>query len=278
MCIIVIVTHHEKYNCVLISHSLINTTDDIEEADLAATTIRVVLPPSAHCVAAANGWIVAVVECSPPIVPSPSPPPPHSSSSSHSGSMTQLPPPPPQSKQSLTQYIPPLRMVSRWNVRRGGSSAIFGSDGNYLAPLPPPIRPIGLADMDATTSTATTTSTHPRGGSGMMGSSTTTNDPDFGRIEHTFVDPTGCHVLLSSRNGELYYLHSTSKNVVKLNGFGPCPDGSYNSSSSSSSSGGGGFRPGLTLAEVCGGGGDAASGVQMGITPGSYVTAVGWDR
>ena len=251
MCIIVIVTHHEKYNCVLISHSLINnTTDDIEEADLAATTIRVVLPPSAHCVAAANGWIVAVVECSPPIVPSPSPPPPHSSSSSHSGSMTQLPPPPPQSKQSLTQYIPPLRMVSRWNVRRGGSSAIFGSDGNYLAPLPPPIRPIGLADMDATTSTATTTSTHPRGGSGMMGSSTTTNDPDFGRIEHTFVDPTGCHVLLSSRNGELYYLHSTSKNVVKLNGFGPCPDGSYNSSSSSSSSGGGGFRPGLTLAEV----------------------------
>lgn len=177
-------------------------------------------------------------------------------------------------------------MVSRWNVRRGGSSAIFGSDGNYLAPLPPPIRPIGLADMDATTSTATTTSTHPRGGSGMMGSSTTTNDPDFGRIEHTFVDPTGCHVLLSSRNGELYYLHSTSKNVVKLNGFGPCPDGSYNSSSSSSSSGGGGFRPGLTLAEVLavsggggsGGGGDAASGVQMGITPGSYVTAVGWDR
>lgn len=223
------------------------TTDDVEEADLASSTTRIVLPPHAHCVAAANGWIVAVVECSPPSTTTTS-----SSSSTHSGNfsspnnvMMQQP----QSKQSLTQFIPPLRMVSRWNVRRG--STMLGSDGNHLVPLPPPVRPTLLSEdnMDAAS---------PRGD----------NDPQFGRIEHTFVDPTGCHILLSARNGEAYYLHSTSKSVVKLNGFGPSVDGSYS-----------GFRLGLTLAEVAvGGGGDAAGVVQMGLTPGSYVTAVGWDR
>lgn len=223
------------------------TTDDIEEADLTASTTRVVLPPSSHCVAAANGCIVAAVECSPP---------PSTSSSSHSASfsspnvITQ-----PQSKQSLTKFIPPLRMVCRWNVRRG--STLLGSDGNQLAPLPPPVRPNGLLDAD----TAITT---PRGDGGI----TSSNDPNFGRIDHTFVDPTGCHILLSAKNGEAYYLHSTSKNVVKLNGFGPSADGSYS-----------GFRAGSSLSDVTIGGETVGlAGVQIGLTPGSYVTAVGWDR
>jgi hypothetical protein len=91
-----------------------------------------------------------------------------------------------------------------------------------------------------------------------------TTDPNFGRILHTFVDPTGCHVLLSAKNGEAYYLHSTSKKAKKLQGFGPNVDGSYSS-----------FVPGVSLGDVAAGsGGD----VQMGLTPGSYVTAVGWDR
>ena len=44
----------------------IKHTDDIEEVDLAISATRPVLPPRAHCVAASNGWIVAVVECSHP--------------------------------------------------------------------------------------------------------------------------------------------------------------------------------------------------------------------
>ena len=137
---------------------------------------------------------------------------------------------------------------------------MLGSDGNYLSPLPPPVRPNGIVDGDAKTKLST-----PRGGGG---GGTSSNDPNFGRIDHTFVDPTGCHVLLSARNGEAYYLHSTSKHVVKLNGFGPSAEGSYS-----------GFRAGSSLSEVAVGEGDATvAGVQMGLTPGSYVTAVGWDR
>ena len=95
-------------------------------------------------------------------------------------------------------------------------------------------------------------------------SAPTTTDPNFGRILHTFVDPTGSHVLISTRNGEAYYLHSTSKKVKKLVGFGPNVDGSYSS-----------FIPGLSLGDVAAGG---TGEVQMGLTPGSYVTSVGWDR
>lgn len=58
-------------------------------------------------------------------------------------------------------------------------------------------------------------------------------------------------------------MHSTSKKVKKLMGFGPNVDGTYGS-----------FVPGVSLADVGSGGGD----VQTGLTPGSYVTCVGWDR
>jgi len=88
-----------------------------------------------------------------------------------------------------------LRLVSRWNVRRGSSA----SSDPWIA-LP---------------------------GAG-------------GDIVHVFVDPTGCHTLLSANNGEAYYLHSSSRVVQKLAGFGP---------------------------------NDTA-----GLTRGSYVTAVAWDK
>jgi len=59
-------------------------------------------------------------------------------------------------------------------------------------------------------------------------------------ISGVFIDPTGCHVFISSYNGEAYYLHSSSKRVVKLPGFG--------------------------------------SGVGSMNTPDSYITAVAWDK
>lgn len=206
-------------------------TDDIEDEDLQMSATRPVLPPRAHCVSASNGWIVAAIECvHPPTGALPS-------SSTAGGSLQS----PNKHGLSLTSLIPPLRLVSRWNVRRGTS---LGSDGNQLIPLPPPVR--ANATSHEVTSVAAAT------------------DSNFGRILHTFVDPTGCHVLLSARNGEAYYLHSTSKKVKKLQGFGPNVDGSHSS-----------YVPGVSLSDVAAGnGGD----VQMGLTPGSYVTAVGWDR
>jgi hypothetical protein len=234
--------------------------DDIEEADLGSSATRPVWPPQARCVATANGWIVAVVECGPPpnatAMPPPAPASSSASSSSHvsgvgggvpgagGGAIVQQQPP---SKLGLVALIPPLRLVSRWNVRRGTT---LGSDVAALVPLPPPVR--ATADADAT--------------AGVVVSAGSAGDPNFGRVAHAFVDPTGCHVLLSARNGEAYYLHSTSKTATKLGGFGPGADGSY-----------AGSRAGATLAEATVGGGEAAA-VQTGLTPGSYVTAVGWDR
>jgi len=231
-----------------------NLTNDIEEEDLNISITRPIVPPRAKCVAASNGWIVAVVECSPPPTTTSSTA--ISSTSSVAGNQAAgggNNPMMMQSKQALTALIPPLRLVSRWNVRRGTS---LGSDGNHLVPLPPPVRP-----------TATTEDIAAGGAPSTIGN---TNDPNFGRIAHTFVDPTGCHVLLSARNGEAYYLHSTSKKVRKLNGFGPNADGSYS-----------GFRSGVSLGDASnavGEGGGSGEAVQMGLTPGSYVTAVGWDR
>ena len=88
-----------------------------------------------------------------------------------------------------------LRLISRWNVRRGSSS----SSDPWIA-LP---------------------------GAG-------------GDIVHVFMDPTGSHTLLSANNGEAYYLHSSSRVVQKLAGFGPNDT--------------------------------------TGLARGSYVTAVAWDK
>lgn len=133
-----------------------------------------------RCVATANGWIVAALEC------------------------------------AGTAAGP--RLVSRWNVRRPTTN-----DHNILC-VPPP-------------------------------KGTVTDDS---RIVHIFCDPTGCHTVLSARNGELYYLHSASKTIVTLPGFGPAATPTGNTASSAAASK------------------DAT--LQTGLTPGSYVTAIAWDR
>lgn len=227
--------------------TLASLTNDIEDEDITLPVTRQVLPPKPKCVASGNGWIVAVVECCPP-------PPPSSSSSHHNpqqqqyanrgtttsnSSNTNTTPLVAKNGMPLTSLIPPLRLISRWNVRR--NTTAMGTEGSQLVPLPPPVRP----------------------------NDSNNTDPNFGQIVHIFVDPTGNHVLLSAKNGEAYYLHSTSKKVRKLSGFGPNADGTYTV----------GYNPGVAIKDASGtSGSDAMSKVQTGITPGSYVTAVGWDR
>ena len=165
---------------------------------------RPLRPPRPHCVATANGWIVAALECP-------------SASSSSSSSTT-----------------PVLRLISRWNVRRGSAA------DQWMA-LPPPV------GTDS-------------------------------RVRHVFVDPTGCHTLVSAQNGETYYMHSSLRLPTKLTGFGPNADGSL---------------PTTTLTGIAAttvpekkstdnytksSSNISSSNIQQGLTAGSYVTAVAWDR
>jgi Pep3/Vps18/deep orange family len=185
-----------------------------------------------RCVAAANGWIVAVVEFS-----------------SGTG----------------------VRLVNRWNVRRGGGTATGGGDLWML--LPPP-------------------------------------SSEASRVAHVFVDPTGSHTLLSASNGDTYYIHSSSssgstsgltntfstsanaasggsqlpKMAIPLPGFGGDTSNSSGSSPlkitgipASSMA----FRSKVGSSTTSSTAVDAAtlqSNVQIGLTPGSYVTAVAWDK
>lgn len=109
---------------------------------------RVMFPPK-RCVASSNGWIVAAVEAS---------------NSVYGGDHS-------------------VRLISRWNVRRGSSRA-----EETIVTLPSPV------------------------------SNNTYNLST--RIKGVFIDPTGCHVFISAGNGEAYHLHSSSKKARKLNGFG----------------------------------------------------------
>ncbi|KAL3923949.1 MAG: hypothetical protein SGILL_001345 [Bacillariaceae sp.] len=151
---------------------------------------RPLRPPRTGCVATANSWMVAVVEC------------------------------PTVGESSAT---PPLRLVSRWNVRR-----MSGID-QWMA-LPPPV---GGGD---------------------------------GRIMHVFVDPTGTHCLISARNGEAYYLHSSLRTVQKLDGFGRKADGSWSKELNGISATSQARASSSTIP------------LQNGISAGSYVTCVAWDR
>ena len=169
--------------------------------DSSTSSKRPIRPPAIRCVAAANGWVIAAVDC-PPLVP--------------------------------TSSNPPLRLVSRWNVRRGTttSSSSPSSAADSLIPLPPPV----CVGTDPSIVSASA-------------------------IAHVFVDPTGCHVLLSAYNGEAYYLHSTSQKPRKLTGFGPEPDGTPS------------CRTGKGAPA-----GTVSGQQQLGLTNGSYVTAVAWDK
>jgi hypothetical protein len=285
--------HHPSSSEPLLSSDA-DIINDIEEYDMNLSATRIVYPPQPKCVSAANGWIIALVECSPP---------PLNTAISNSGSvgvgggiLQQQQHPQqqqPMSKLGLTALIPPLRLVSRWNVRRGTTTTnITATTSESLVVLPPPIRPTILL------STPTTPTTLAGGGVSRVDDAP---DVNYGQIKHVFVDPTGCHTLLSAKNGEAYYIHTSMKVVMKLNGFGPsCStttntatnittlDNSGNSATSNTnnatttatSSCYGGYKPGGTVNEAISGvvHGMPCNTVQVGLTPGSYVTAVGWDR
>lgn len=96
-----------------------------------------------------------------------------------------------------------------------------------------------------------------------------------GRIMHVFCDPTGCHTLISAKNGEAYYHHSSLRNVQKLAGFGRNADGSWpkeltgvTATSQPKSKSGTTTEKSSSKDPV----------VQSGLSMGSYVTAVAWDR
>ncbi|CAB9513727.1 Vacuolar Protein (Partial), partial [Seminavis robusta] len=180
-----------------------NTTQSPTNASMEGGGNRPLRPPRPHCVATANGWIVASLEC-----PSP------------------------------TAGI--LRLLSRWNVRRGSSA------DQWMA-LPPPI---------AMASTVFT-----------------------GRIQHVFVDPTGCHTIVSANNGEAYYVHSSLRLPQKLPGFGPNADGSLPLTLTGiPATAGTKVGTGGSSSTTSNNNNNNNSNVQQGLSPGSYVTAVAWDR
>jgi len=117
---------------------------------------------------------------------------------------------------------PGLRLVSRWNVRRSSGGA------EHILPIPPPHR----------------------------GTST-----EMSRVAHIFCDPTGCHTLMSAKNGEAYYLHSSTRQIQKLTGFGPDT-----------------ATAGLTGVSATARKVETMPAIQQGLTPGSFITSVAWDR
>jgi Pep3/Vps18/deep orange family len=138
---------------------------------------------------------------------------------------------------------PPLRLISRWNVRRGALA------DQYMA-LPPPA------------------------------------SDDYVRIHHVLVDPTASHTLVSTANGELYYIHSSQQRqqAIKLVGFGPNADGTVPGSMSTPTTKSPAAkqqqqRTGITATSVANRTDEASQrSVQMGVTTGTWITAVAWDK
>ena len=109
------------------SGALTAFTNDVEDEDMNVPVTRQVLPPKSKCVASANGWIVAVVECCPPPTSSSSHNPQQqsqyaSSRGTPNSSNSNSTPLVAKNGTPLTSLIPPLRLISRWNVRRNTSS------------------------------------------------------------------------------------------------------------------------------------------------------------
>lgn len=167
----------------------VEDSEDAKEEDspMSVAGSRPLLPPRPRCVATANSWMVAAIEC-----PGDS---------------------------------PTLRLVSRWNVRR-----MNGID--QWMTLPPPVS----------------------GGDG--------------RVMHVFVDPTGCHTLVSARNGEAYYHHSSLKFMQKLMGFGRNADGSWPKDLTGVSASSRAHKHSSS----------SSPAIQSGLSTGSYITTVAWDR
>lgn len=125
-----------------------------------------------------------------------------------------------------------LRLLSRWNIKAGGrTSSNMASSAEKLIALPYP---------------------------SLRGNAS---------IAHIFVDPTGNHTLISSKNGEAYYLHSsTPTRITKLNGFGGDHSGMAASEISAISTNSSGANS------------NNKSQIQLGISTNSYITAVAWDK
>ena len=304
------------YDTLLMEHS---TTKDASTTNSNAVNMNTkLLPlrsPRPGCVAAANGWIVAVVEC--PMVGMIMPPPTSSTSQPSSSSSSFTP--------------PPLRLLNRWNVRRGGgggSSGMGGGGGNS-----------SIANSSNTMSGG-------GGGGGMGGSNSNSNNNSmeqwtvipppvlvrqqqnqytptmsqpydrnhyYGRIVHVFVDPTGSHTIMSASNGETYYAHYSSnvnpnllsshhhhhhhqqqnnnnshttqnqnlpKVATKLNGFGIDPTNVPHSCkitgiSASSTA----FRSkSMNTNDTANNSSSSTNNIQIGMTPNTYITAVAWDK
>lgn len=178
------------------SDDLDNNSNNFDDHALNNTgSSRPLRPPRPGCVAAANGWIVAALEC-------------------------------PSVQQQQQQQQPLLRLLSRWNVRRGGMT------DQWMA-LPPVVQ-------------------------------------GDGRILHVFVDPTASHTLLQAANGEAYYVHSSQRQAVKLAGFGVAADASLPHKDT---------LTGISGTAVAHRRDEASqAAVQAGLTLGSIVTAVAWDK
>jgi len=197
------------------SNAASNITSDINSSDTLSLMKNSEEPtqlfsPNAKCVAASNGWIVTLTECTSGI---------HVQDSE-------------DRRASGSRRV--LRVISRWNVYRGTISAsggmgkqstgkgLLGEKGETLFPLPH-----ALTDFNSN------------------GNFNNLN-AGSGSIAGVFVDPTGCHIFISAYNGEAYYLHSNYKQVRKLPGFGPrkndsdvshTPTGSRNTKSNNPNNG-----------------------------------------
>eukprot|EP00977_Amphora_coffeiformis_P028615 scaffold36418_cov191-Amphora_coffeaeformis.AAC.2 len=143
-----------------------------------------------------------------------------------------------------------LRLLSRWNVRRGGSLA------DHWRALPPP-----CTASTTNTSSATSSGTTKVAAGTLMHSKNT-------QIMHVLVDPTASHIFVSAANGEAYYLWHNARNTIKCPGFGPEHSPSAKIK-----------LTGIPATAVAHRRDDASQGnVQYGLTPGSYVTAIAWDK
>jgi vacuolar protein sorting-associated protein 18 len=136
----------------------------------------------------------------------------------------------------------PFHIISRWNVRRNTHS---------LSLLP---------FVGSKKTQSQNQHTNPHSASWVVAH----------KIQHVFLDPTGNHAFFSAKNGDFYYLHSSSKIPTKLMGF----HDSY-------------YKPGKPLDDIIPNTtttnatthpSTMYNTVQLGLTPHSYVTAIGWNK
>ena len=136
----------------------------------------------------------------------------------------------------------PFHIISRWNVRRNTHS---------ISLLPFVTPPHKSSSKLSSSSQRHTTKT--------LGH----------KIQHVFLDPTGNHAFFSAKNGDFYYLHSNSKIPIKLLGFN---DSHYKPGRPWDAT------PTATATTTSTTTSPTTTTVQLGLTPHSYITAIGWNK